>query len=435
MSSAPPRRPGPLPRRALPPLGPRPRTDRTRPVGPAREDRRPARVDGRAALWLTKPLRDRIVAGHPWVYDRALAPTPPAVAAGDVVAIADEAGEVALAFADPESPIRARVLAPPGTALDAAWTRGRAEAAAARRTRDPLLAGCTGRRLIHGEGDHCPGLVVDVYDTTAVLVFDGHAAATFWRPRLADVLAGLVRGGARIEHAWLRGERRRTTGTSSAGEAILGDPAAEQTIHEDEARFTVDIRAGQKTGFFLDQRDNRRAIRRHAAGQTVLNLFSYTGGFSLHAALGGATRVTSVDIAPPAIANLQRNVALSGLPAAAHEAVATDAFDFLARAARDQRRWDLVIVDPPSFAPSERARPAALAAYRKLAAAGLAVTAPHGRFALASCSSHVTEADLLDQLATLAPLHLRAVAGAASDHPVLPAFPEGRYLKFLLFDL
>jgi 23S rRNA (cytosine1962-C5)-methyltransferase len=386
---------------------------------------------------LQKPLRDRIRAGHPWIYDRALAALPRDVAAGDVVAIADAEGEIALAIADPESPIRARIVAPPGTALDAAWTRGRAEAAAARRSRDPLLAGCTGRRLIHGEADACPGLVVDLYDTTCVVVFDGAAAAAFWRPRLDDVLAGLEHGGAAIAHAWLRGERRRTA-AATAGEAIRGAPPAELVIAEDDARFAVDVRAGQKTGFFLDQRDNRRTIRRHAAGQTVLNLFAYTGGFSLHAALGGAHRVTSVDIAPPAIAGLERNLALTGLPAAGHELAATDAFDFLARAARQGRRWDLVIADPPSFAPSERTRPAALAAYRRLAAAALAVTEPSGRFALASCSSHITEADLLEQLAELAPatpLRLRAAAGAASDHPVLPAFPEGRYLKFLLFDL
>jgi 23S rRNA (cytosine1962-C5)-methyltransferase len=386
---------------------------------------------------LTKPLRDRIRAGHPWVYDRALTPLPREVAPGDLVTLADADGEVALALADPESPIRARVVAPPGTILDAAWTRGRTEAAAARRSRDPLLAGCTGRRLIHGEADACPGLVVDLYDTTAVLVFDGAAAGAFWRPRLPDVLAGLERGGQPIAHAWLRGDRRR--GASSPGEALRGDPPTDLVITEDDARFTVDVRAGQKTGFFLDQRDNRRTIARHAAGQTVLNLFAYTGGFSLHAALGGATRVTSVDIAPPAIAGLERNLALSGLPAAAHELVPADAFDFLTRAARAGRRWDLVIADPPSFAPSERTRPAALAAYRKLAAAALAVTDPAGRFALASCSSHITEADLLDQLAGLAAagpaLRLRAAAGAATDHPVLPAFPEGRYLKFLLFDV
>jgi 23S rRNA (cytosine1962-C5)-methyltransferase len=389
------------------------------------------------AVRLTKPLRDRIRAGHPWIYDRAITPLPRDLAPGDLVTLTDADGDVALALADPESPIRARVVAPPGTVLDASWTRGRAEAAAIRRARDPLLAGCTGRRLIHGEADACPGLVVDLYDTTAVVVFDGPAAAAFWRPRLPDILTGLERGGQPIAHAWLRGDRRR--GASSAGEALRGDPPTDLVITEDDARFTVDVRAGQKTGFFLDQRDNRRSIARHAAGQTVLNLFAYTGGFSLHAALGGATRVTSVDIAPPAIAGLERNLELTGLPATAHELVPADAFDFLTRAARAGRRWDLVIADPPSFAPSERTRPAALAAYRKLATAALAVTDPAGRFALASCSSHITEADLLDQLAGLAAagpaLRLRAAAGAATDHPVLPAFPEGRYLKFLLFDL
>ena len=427
------------------PRGPdRPRAEPTDP-GPPHSRHRPAGTARHGhTVQLAKPLRDRIRAGHPWLYDRALAAMPRDVAPGDVITVADPEGDIALAFADPESPIRARILAPPGTRLDAAWARGRTEAAAARRTRDPLLAGCTGRRLVHGEADACPGLVVDLYETTAVVVFDGPAATVFWRPRLDDVLAGLERGGAVIAHAWLRGERRRTTGASSAGQAVRGDPPGELVIAEDEARFAVDVRAGQKTGFFLDQRDNRRTIRRHAAGQTVLNLFAYTGGFSLHAALGGATRVTSVDIAPPAIAGLERNLALSGLPAAAHERVATDAFDFLARAGKQHRRWDLVIVDPPSFAPSERARPAALAAYRKLIAAALAVTEPTGRFALASCSSHVTEADLIDQIAGLAldspdapdaALRLRATAGAASDHPVLPAFPEGRYLKFLLFDV
>ena len=379
---------------------------------------------------LTKPLRARIRAGHPWIYDRALAP-PRELEPGDVVTIVDDDGPVATALADPASPIRARVLDVANAVIDAGWVRARTEAAAARRARDPLLVGCSGRRLVHGEGDACPGLVVDVYAETAVVVFDGAAAAAFWRPHLPDVIDGLERGGAEIRHVWVRGERRDRT----RGEALRGDPPAEIVISEDEARFAVDVRAGQKTGFFLDQRENRRTVRRHAAGSAVLNVFAYTGGFSLHAALGGATRVTSVDIAPPAIAGIERNLALSGLLAGSHERVALDAFEYFARAHDQRRRWDLVIVDPPSFAPSERAKPAALAAYRKLAAAALAVVEPQGRFALASCSSHVTETDLLELVAGIIPLRVRLIAGAASDHPVLPAFPEGRYLKFLLFDL
>lgn len=319
----------------------------------------------------------------------------------------------------------------PGATIDGAWVRGRVEAAAARRVRDPLLVGCTGRRLVHGEGDACPGLVIDQYADTAVVVFDGDAAASFWRARLEDVIAGLERGGAELAHVWVRGSRRDRSGAF----ALRGDPPAEIVIAEDEARFAVDVRAGQKTGFFLDQRDNRRTIRRHAAGASVLNVFAYTGGFSLHASLGGAVRVTSVDVAAPAVEGLRRNIELSALPAAGHEPVVLDAFEFFARANAQRRKWDLVIVDPPSFAPSERARPAALSAYRKLVAAALAVVEPGGRFALASCSSHVTEADLLEIVSGMGPLRLRASAGAASDHPVLPSFPEGRYLKFLFFDI
>jgi 23S rRNA (cytosine1962-C5)-methyltransferase len=380
----------------------------------------------RATWRVTKPLRDRIGAGHPWVYDRALG-APGNVAAGDLVTLVDERGPLATALADPASPLRARVLdRDPEAACDDRWAAGRAESAAARRARDPLLAGCTGRRVVHGEADALPGLVIDVYATTAVVVFDGPAATAFWRARLTAVLAGLERGGVAIEHVWVRGER----GQRTAGEALRGDPPGEIIIAEDEARFAVDVRAGQKTGFFLDQRDNRRTIRRHAAGASVLNLFCYTGGFSLHAALGGASRVTSVDIAAPAIAGVNRNCELSGLPA--HETIIGDCFDVLARARQHQRRWELVIVDPPSFAPSERAKPAALKAYQRLVTAALEVVDPRGRFALASCSSHVTEADLLGIVP--GDLRLRHTAGAASDHPVLPAFPEGRYLKFLLFD-
>ena len=387
-------------------------------------------MTARRALRLTKPLRDRVRAGHPWLYDRALAPAR-GLSAGELVAVVDERGPLGCAFVDPRSPIRARMLDPdPEAGCDAAGTRRRAEAAAARRIRDPLLAGCTGRRAIHGEGDAMPGLVVDVYADTAVAVLDGPAASAFWRPRLADVLDGLARGGLPIAHAWLRGER----GERTHGEALRGEPPMVISITEDDARFGVDVRAGQKTGFFLDQRDNRRTIRAHAAGARVLNLFAYTGGFSLHAALGGATRVTSVDIAAPAIAALGDNLARSQLPTAAHELVVADAFAFLTDATAQGRRWDLVIADPPSFAPNERAKPAALRAYARLATAALAVVEPGGRFALASCSSHVDEADLL-AVAARPGLLLRAAAGAASDHPVVPAFPEGRYLKFLFFDV
>src|SRR5262249_29822888 len=153
--------------------------------------------------------------------------------------------------------------------------------------------------------------------------------------------------------------------------------------------------------------------------------------FSIHASLGGARHVTSVDVAAPAIDAIARNLELSGVSAISHDRVAIDAFEYLSRAAEAGKRWDLVIADPPSFAPSQKARPQALPAYRRRVDAALVVVEPTGRFALASCSSHITERDLLE-VASQPNLRLRHSAGAASDHPVLPAFPEGAYLKFLL---
>ncbi|HEY0253799.1 MAG TPA: class I SAM-dependent rRNA methyltransferase [Kofleriaceae bacterium] len=383
----------------------------------------------RARWRVTKPLRDAVAAGHPWVFDRAVQAQP--CEPGDVITLVDERGPLATALADPTSPIRARILdRDPEAVCGGTWATERAYEAARWRARDPILAGCTGIRLVHGEADGCPGLVIDRYDSTIVVVFDGPAATAFWRARLADVLTGLERAGLVIDHVWLRGDRK----LRGAGEAIRGNPPAKIVIAEDDARFAVDVRLGQKTGFFLDQRDNRRTIRRHANGLTALNVFCYTGGFSLHALLGGATRVTSVDLAAPAIAAIDDNLELSNLDKAKHEGVAMDAFAFFEQAQAEGRRWDLVIVDPPSFAPSEKARPQALNAYRRLVDAALLCTEPGGYFALASCSSHITEDDLMT-IAARPFLRLRHQAGAASDHPVLPAFSEGRYLKFLLFDV
>lgn len=387
-------------------------------------------------LRLGKPLGDAIAAGHPWIFDRALPLPARKIEPGALAHVADERGPVAQVFLDPGSPIRARVVERDlDCPLDAAWAQRRARDAAARRSRDPLLVGCDALRALHGEADACPGLVIDVYAGTAVVVFDGAAAAAFWTPRLPAILDGLRQGGVAVERAWVKGDRR-----GAAPYAIGEPPPPLLEIREDEARFAVDVVGGQKTGFFLDQRDNRRIVAAHAAGATVLNLFCYTGGFSLKAGLGGAAAVTSVDSAPRAIESLADNLRRTGLDPASHEPVCADAFEFLAQARGRGRRWDLVIADPPSFAPSERTRGAALRGYARLAEACLAVVEPGGRFALASCSSHITEADLLGVLATASAasslaLRVRVTGGAASDHPLLPGFPEGRYLKFLLCDI
>jgi 23S rRNA (cytosine1962-C5)-methyltransferase len=205
-------------------------------------------------------------------------------------------------------------------------------------------------------------------------------------------------------------------------------------VREHGMAMVVDLARGQKTGAFLDQRDNRARVRQLADGRQVLNLFSYSGGFSVAAVLGGAHQVTSVDLAHEAHATAERSMRANSIDPAAHTFVTADAFAFLASARAANRRWDLVISDPPSFAPSEKARPRALSAYRKLHAACAAVLAPGGVLCAASCSSHVTAEDFAATLddATLARTDLSFVEmfGPPSDHPTIAGWPEGRYLKF-----
>ncbi|HRC59302.1 MAG TPA: hypothetical protein PKU97_25445, partial [Kofleriaceae bacterium] len=166
----------------------------------------------RPALRLTKPLGDAIAQGHPWIFDRALPPSSARLAPGSLAQIEDERGFLAVAFVDPDSPIRARVLTrAQDAALDARWAHAVARRAADRRARDPLLVGCDGIRALHGEADGCPGLVVDVYAGTAVVLFDGRAAAALWAPLLPAVLEGLRDGGVVVDRAWVKGDRRGAT--------------------------------------------------------------------------------------------------------------------------------------------------------------------------------------------------------------------------------
>jgi 23S rRNA (cytosine1962-C5)-methyltransferase len=405
----------------------------------------------RPVVVLAKDLRQRIQEGHPWLYDRALARLPPDLVPGALVRIAHAGQPLAVGFADPGSPIAVRVLGlDPDDPLDHAWASARAEQAARCRLADPRLAALDALRVVHGESDAMPGLVIDVYRDTGVVVFDGAAAAAFWLPRMDAVWHGIAAAGLSLARLWARPVRARPSddaadapeaadaaGDRRAGRLLRGDePPAQILIDEFGARFEVDVRAGQKTGFFLDQRHNRQLVRELAAGAEVLNLFAYTGGFSVHAALGGARRVTSVDIARPAIEAARRNFGHSGLRAEDHVFAVEDAFEFLARAGARGERFDVVIVDPPSFAPSERARPRALRAYGKLDRLALDVVAPGGWLVSASCSSHVTGADMTAVLATAAAgagrrVRVVDVRGADRDHPMLPAFPEGSYLQAL----
>jgi len=381
-------------------------------------------------LRLTRTAAAAIKRGHPWVYREGLARPPKGLATGAAVELADEEGAfLARGLWDAGSPIAVRVFdRARGPSLDAAALGARAAAAIARRD-GRFDAETTAYRLCNGEGDRVPGLVIDRYAEAAVLRLDTDA----WLPHLAAVAKALARP---LAARGVRSIGLRVGGDGKKLEPLEGPPPPDRLlVREHGVAMEVDLSFGQKTGAFLDQRENRRRVRALASGRKrALNLFSYAGGFSIAAALGGAERVTSVDVAAAAHATAQRTFRANGVDPAAHAFVSADVFAFLEQARARGERFDLVISDPPSFAPSERARPRAITAYRKLHAAAAAVLAEGGALCAASCSSHVDAeafvATLDDAALGRGDLRLLDLFGQPEDHPSLPAWPEGRYLKF-----
>jgi 23S rRNA (cytosine1962-C5)-methyltransferase len=374
---------------------------------------------------------DAIVRGHPWIWRDAVRRGLEGATSGEPVQVVAESGDaIGCGVADPSSPIAVRIWTHGRSPLTAAVRGDRVARAAA--LRDRLLASTdtTAYRLLHGEGDRTPGFVVDRYEHVAVMRTDGDAAAA----GIDDMARALVpalaaRGVTTLVH------RQAIKGRAPEHTVLHGDPPPDTiVVREHGLRFVVDLARGQKTGAFLDQRDNRRRVRDIASGARVLNLFSYAGGFSLFAAAGGAAHVTSVDVAAAAHATAQESFRASGFEPGAHAFVTADVFAFLDRGRQRGERWDLVVSDPPSFAPNEKSVPRALAAYRSLHRACAAVLAPGGVLCAASCSSHVDAAAFLTTLDDAAldrhDLRLLEMRGAGGDHPTLPAFPEGRYLKF-----
>jgi len=369
---------------------------------------------------LRKDVSRHVRLGHPWIYREALVPAK--AARGAIVDVATPGGEfLARGFFDPDGPLAIRVLSLDPGPLDDAWLAERVAGALAIRTAAGIDS--DGVRLLHGEGDFVPGLVVDSYAGVGVVRFDGGGAEAFWRPRLPVVAEAFAANGFPLGRLWPRGDP---------------DPPPLVVIREGGARYEVDVARGQKTGFFLDQRPSRARVGELAAGARVLNLFGYTGGFSVAAGLGGAAAVTTVDQAAPAIAAARRNLERNGLPPG--ELHAGDAFAFLEAARAAGRRWDLVVCDPPSFAPRADAVPKALRAYRSLNRAAAAAVAPGGLLVTASCSSHVDAAAFRSAVAeglsdAGRDSRLVETRGAGPDHPVVPGFPEGAYLKVLFLAL
>lgn len=385
-----------------------------------------------------KPAAERALrSGHPWIFDEAIRSQSHEGQSGDLAVIFDhERRFLAIGLYDPDSPIRIKVLQhrQPAT-INRNWFAERLSAAAA--IRKPLLTQQTdGYRLIHGENDGLPGLVIDRYADTLVLKL--YTAA--WLPHLTDILDGL-QVVQPCEHLVLRLSRNLDVARYGLhdGQFLVGDALTEPVrFQENGLHFAADVVHGHKTGFFFDQRENRAAVRDRAFNKQALDVFAYTGGFSVYAAAGGATSVTSLDVSAPALAAAEANFALNkdnaNVAHAHHKTLVADAFDGLQQLHSVGQRFDLVIVDPPSFAKSAVEVCGALAAYARLTQLALNLLSAGGVLVMASCSSRVTAEDFFKTVVTTARDSGRSLTDIsytrhALDHPI--RFPEGAYLKCL----
>lgn len=385
-----------------------------------------------ATIQVPLQLRKRLSEGHPWVYRDQLAPgirVNQNGTGGNWVRV--ECGDWSgFGLWDVNSPIALRIFSedqPP----DQQWITE--QIAAAWELRSSIRQGATtAYRVVFGEGDGLPGITIDLYADYAVI-------ATY-----ADSVRALVPMvvAALREVVPVRGIVERLPRDEQAADAKVrlawGEtPPAHLVIDEHGLKFRANLHAGQKTGLFLDHRENRHFLEPWSYGKRVLNCFSYTGAFSVYAAWGGASEIVSCDVAPAAAEDAQANFALNGFNPAKYEFAVEDCFALLERYVRTERQFDLIILDPPSFATSKRQFHAAVRAYTRLNQLALRCLVPDGLLASASCTSQVGPEAFRAMLATAAAdagrrLQIIHDAGQPVDHPVPAHFPEGRYLKFVL---
>ncbi|MFU8802433.1 MAG: class I SAM-dependent rRNA methyltransferase [Bradymonadaceae bacterium] len=381
------------------------------------------------SVTLTQPLENTLRLGHPWIFADAVRHDP-SLKDGDVVDVLGAGDEwIGRGLIEPGSPLRVRVFTRnPRVDVDHRLLEARIKAALKRR---PFPnAETTGFRLLNGEGDLVPGLVCDVYGSCAVLRPDGKAAERWLKPA-RRVISKLLP----IKYWAIR---RSEIHRGSHPKAMWWDegPASNDVeFLEEGIHFVCDPIEGQKTGFFLDQRANRRHIAGLSAGKRVLNLFGYTGGFSVAAARAGAARTTTVDIAGPALEVAKRHFRMNQLAPEAHEFTASDVFAYLEGFDPRSAPFEVVICDPPSFAHKRQDLEGARAAYERLFSRVFEIMPEGATVALASCSSHIDRPKFMAIIAASAAQArcdyvLGGVWGADVDHPTLAAFPEGDYLQF-----
>jgi 23S rRNA (cytosine1962-C5)-methyltransferase len=392
-------------------------------------------------IQLPLQLKKQLAAGHPWVYRDHLAPGLhfPQRAGGAWLRV-ECGGWSGYGLWDATSPIAIRMFSQE-RAPDAAWVA--AQIQAAWELRAPLRQTATSAyRVVFGEGDGLPGITVDLYGSFAVIATYAESvrALTPWVVAALREIAPLdgilerIPRGAEDEPGAARDEAEQPAKVRLLWGVA---PPADLVIEEHGLKFRANLFAGQKTGLFLDHRENRHFLESWSYGRRVLNCFSYTGAFSVYAAWGGATEIVSCDVAPAAAEDARVNFGLNGFNPNQYEFLVEDCFALLERYARERRQFDLLILDPPSFASSRRQMHAAIRAYTRLNQLALRCVAPDGLLASASCTSQVAPEQFRALLADAAAQAYRRLqiiheAGQPLDHPVPAHFPEGRYLKFML---
>jgi 23S rRNA (cytosine1962-C5)-methyltransferase len=396
-------------------------------------------VSGAPKLILKAGRERSLLRRHPWVFSGAVGKVHGSPQSGDTVEVHSADGRfLAWAAYSPVSQIRARVWSfeeaeVPGPDL----FEKKIEAALALRSTVVPPETTDALRLVHGESDGLPGFVADRYaDTLALQILS--AGCERWR----DTLIEILRETSGCERLYERSnaETRKLEGLAPTAGPLL-DSAADGPVRivEHGIKYEVEVAAGQKTGFYLDQRDNRRRAGSLAGGREVLDCFCYTGGFSLSALAGGARSVLAIDSSAPALASAKRNFALNGFETDRAEWLEADVFGALRALRREGRQFDFIVLDPPKFAPTPKDAARAARGYKDINLNALKLLRPGGLLATFSCSGGISPELFQKILAGAAadagvPLRLRERYGAAPDHPVRIEFPEGEYLKGLLLE-
>jgi len=375
-----------------------------------------------------KSLRHR----HPWVYSGAIERISGSPEAGDIVDVVDHRGALlGRGYCNEKSRITVRMLTWDDSAIDDAFWHARVLAAV--RRRDAIFAGgqTNGCRLVHAEADLLPGLVVDRYADVAVIQF-----LTAGVERVRGVVLDALVEATQVAGVFERSDTasRVREGLAATAGAVHGTVAPSVEFLENSLRFEVNVEGGQKTGFYLDQRDNRAAVAALAGGRAVLDAFCHTGAFGVYAADAGARSVTFLDSSAASLEAARANFKRNAHAGCEHEIIQADAFEHLRAMRTENRRFDLIILDPPRFATNRHQLDAALRAYKDVNRVALEVLAPDGILVSFSCSQAVDAAAFSRAIAWAGldagrDIQIIRRLGQGSDHPVLAAFPESEYLK------